>query len=43
MDHTPDFREILSQFPVTEVPYSDPGILWNINTPEEYAKYLAKL
>lgn len=37
----PDFREILRLFGREEVSYPDKRILWNINTPRDYKKYLA--
>ena len=35
-----DFRQILRGFDRVEVPSPDDQILWNINTPEEYRKFL---
>ena len=40
MDEVPDFREVLKQFNRIEVPYGDERILWNINTPAEYERFI---
>lgn len=34
-----DFREELKGFSRIEVPFPDKNILWNINTPEDYARF----
>jgi CTP:molybdopterin cytidylyltransferase MocA len=35
-----DFRKVLKQFNRIEVPYNNERILWNINTPVDYEKFL---
>jgi CTP:molybdopterin cytidylyltransferase MocA len=40
LDEVPDFREVLKQFNRVEVPYSDEQILWNINTPVDYERFI---
>ena len=34
-----DFREVLKKFTRIEIPWKDPRILLNINTPEDYRKF----
>ncbi|HEX7411172.1 MAG TPA: NTP transferase domain-containing protein [Bacteroidales bacterium] len=36
----PDFREVLKEFKRIALPFPDERILWNINTPGEYEKFL---
>jgi molybdenum cofactor cytidylyltransferase len=36
-----DFREVLSCYKRIEIPWSDPGILLNINSPSDYRKYIS--
>lgn len=38
----PDFREVLAEFSGKRVPYKQPEILLNINTPEDYQKFIEK-
>ncbi len=38
----PDFRELLAEFSGIRVPYNQPEILLNINTPEDYQKFIIK-
>jgi molybdenum cofactor cytidylyltransferase len=40
LDEVHDFREVLKLFNRIEVPYNDERILWNINTPVDYEKFL---
>jgi molybdenum cofactor cytidylyltransferase len=40
LDEVPDFREVLKQFNRIEVPFGDERILWNINTPAEYERFI---
>jgi molybdenum cofactor cytidylyltransferase len=35
-----DFREVLKQFIRVEIPFPDERILWNINTPDDYTRFL---
>jgi molybdenum cofactor cytidylyltransferase len=35
-----DFRELLQKFKRVETTWPDAGVLWNINLPEDYSKYL---
>ena len=35
-----DFRQILQRYTRVEVPCTDKKILWNINTPEEYQRFI---
>lgn len=35
-----DFRELLHAFKRVETTWPDDGVLWNINTPDDYSKYL---
>lgn len=37
-----DFREVLSRFSRIEVPWNDPMILLNINTPDDYNRFSEK-
>ncbi len=37
-----EFREVLAEFNGTRVPYKQPEILLNINTPEDYQKFIEK-
>lgn len=37
-----DFRTILSEFERKDMPVNDKNILWNINTPGDYEKYIIK-
>jgi len=39
-EHPADFREALSRFKRMELPFPEENILWNINTPEEYQKFI---
>ena len=39
-DHPADFREMLGLFQRVELPCRDEGILWNINTPGEYQRFI---
>jgi CTP:molybdopterin cytidylyltransferase MocA len=43
LDEMLDFREVLKQFKRIEVLYPDERILWNINTPADYKKFLEML
>jgi CTP:molybdopterin cytidylyltransferase MocA len=36
----PDFRQALQCYSRTEISYPDERILWNINTPAEYQRYI---
>jgi molybdenum cofactor cytidylyltransferase len=38
-----DLREVLKQFRRIEISFPDKGILWNINTPEDYNKFMQRL
>lgn len=40
LDEVPDFREVLKEFSRIGMTYGDERILWNINTPAEYDKFL---
>jgi molybdenum cofactor cytidylyltransferase len=35
-----DFRDVLKRFTRIEVPFEGEGILWNINTPGEYERFM---
>jgi molybdenum cofactor cytidylyltransferase len=35
-----DFRDVLKRFTRIEVPYNGEGILWNINTPGDYDRFM---
>ena len=36
----PDFRQELQRFPRIEVPWPEDQILWNINTPDDYQRFM---
>jgi molybdenum cofactor cytidylyltransferase len=36
----PDLREVLGQFKGNRIPFNNPNILLNINTPEDYERFL---
>ena len=40
MKALPDFREVLKEFKRIALPYPDERIIWNINTPGDYARFL---
>lgn len=40
MNTLPDFREVLKEFKRIALPFPDERILWNINTPGDYARFL---
>jgi molybdenum cofactor cytidylyltransferase len=37
-----DFRKALQCLPRVEIPWRDEGILWNINTPEDYRMFFSR-
>ncbi len=40
LDEGVDFRDVLKRFPRIEVPWPGEGILWNINTPGDYERFM---